>query len=397
MPPTTMDHLQHPPYVFDSDDSDGLPSYTSDFSGRRTKFNRDRDFSDIYDSYHNNNNINNYNSYGTDVTHSNLRNVRNSVLKRDPAPVPEQQHLPFSQHSTSNTNFIPGHDPFLDTDSMESIYDDGNIPPPNHGAGNIDPEVARRDPAVNRGRYRKWKICVCGSLCFFIIALAIILPLLFLVQRKVDYVILPLAISDQVINIDPNGFTIPINPVIHTTNENFFDIGLSLNVAGKHPLYANGTIPLGSGSLVDATLKSRSEQDVSFPFLVQYNRTYDPDFAYFSDLLTNCSTPGNMKLYMDVALDVQYRTYIKSGSMAERRDVYIPCPITEEKANSIKALLASGMLTSAIPTPPALPTLPTPIVPITPIQPVQPIEQDPLWAVSSSIAAPESTTVPNIW
>jgi len=162
---------------------------------------------------------------------------------------------------------------------------------------------------------------------------------LFLIKRPVSYQIAPLAVDDQVINIDPNGFTIPINPTIHTTNENFFDIGLHISVQGTHPAYAGGMVPLGSGRLEDATLYRRSEQDISFPFLVQYNNTFDPDFAYFSQVLDNCTDISNMQLYMDVGMLLNYHTWIKSGTMDESRNVYIPCPISSDEAQRIKTFL----------------------------------------------------------
>lgn len=294
----------------------------------------------------------------------------------------EYKYLP--DPSGNETRFYPINEYFTAAESVNNNNNNNNTES-EMTDGNI--QTTNQNHPPRRMNRRRWKICLCTSICCIIVPLIIILPILFLVERKVDYVIQPLKIDDQIINIDPNGFTIPVNPVIHTTNENFFDIGLYINVQGKHPAYANGEHALGEGTITDATLYARSEQDIIFPFLVQYNRTYDADFGYFSELLTNCSSPDNMELYLSVFLKIDYDTWIQSGSMDGVKEIYLPCPITSEEAVQIQNLLGSGMLDSVVDNSvTAAPDSDSEYPPL-------PVYDDPLWAVPGR----NPTEVPDIW
>lgn len=196
----------------------------------------------------------------------------------------------------------------------------------------------------NRG---KWKKIICASICLFILVVIVTLPILYLVRRDVSFDIVPINIEEETINIDPNGFNIPVNPTIHTKNENFFDISLnSVKVEGSHPSYANGVVPLGMGTIEQVILFKRSEMDFQFPFLVQYNRTFDPSAEYFTQLLTNCTNvdPNGRNLYLDVSVMVEYHTWVQSGVINENRNIVIPCPISSEQATKILQLVQTGIV-----------------------------------------------------
>jgi hypothetical protein len=200
---------------------------------------------------------------------------------------------------------------------------------------------------IGGGRGNRWKYCICGWICFCIMVLAIVLPVLFLVKRDVTFEIEPINISEETINIDPSGFSIPVNPTIHTENDNFFDISLDMVlVTGSHPSYAGGTVPLGTGNLSSVVLSKRSEMDVTFPFLVQYNNTFDENTQYFSELLTNCtnSEEAGRNLYLDVRILVNYHMWAKDGNLDEHREFIFPCPISAEKASTIQGLIGSGIV-----------------------------------------------------
>ena len=223
------------------------------------------------------------------------------------------------------------------------------------------PRIAPPDGPPPKKKWKGWAICVCCSIVFFVVALAIILPILFLIQRRVDFDILPIYVDNQTINIDPSGFTIPVNPTVHTVNENFFDIGISsLQVQGSHPLYGNGQLPLGTGFIQEITLWKRSEMNFTFPFVVVYNRTIDPDFTYFSALLTNCTMAGNANLYIGTNVEVNYHMWAKSDTIHDARNVMVPCPVTPERATEILAIVNSMKAAPAVPAPAGLPAVPSP-------------------------------------
>jgi hypothetical protein len=192
-------------------------------------------------------------------------------------------------------------------------------------------------------RRRQWKQCliwICiPFLCIFIL-LAIVLPVLFVIRRRVDFEIRPITIDQETINIDPNGFTISVDPVVYAINDNFFNIDISmLRVEGSHPLYADGRFPLGQGLLEDVTLHSRSDTEFILPFTVEYDRLRDDSLTYFSSLLTNCSETGNRNLHINVDVRADYHMWAHSDTLYSTRSVVLPCPIDVEQAQGIQSLL----------------------------------------------------------
>jgi len=213
----------------------------------------------------------------------------------------------------------------------ENAPDDPNDP---------DPSTVPLRLAQRRSRKRRWCIALCIVFSVIFVVLAVTLPVLFLVRRDVTFDIEPPAVENSTVNVDPSGFTIPIDPTVHATNKNYFDVLLtSIFVAANHPSYANGSVPLGTGTLNDVNLPKRSTIDFRFPFVVAYNRANDPNFAYFGELLQNCTQP-EAKLYLSVPIDVQYHVWAKSGTMQDERIVYVSCPVSPQKARSLLALLS---------------------------------------------------------
>jgi len=209
-----------------------------------------------------------------------------------------------------------------------------------NGAEEITPSPRRR---------RSWKKITCAVICCIIIPLIIILPVLYLVQRDVTFDIVPINIEEETINIDPNGFSIPVTPTVHTKNENFFDITLTnIDVKGSHPAYAQGLVPLGYGNTSGVVLPKRSETDFQFPFMVQYSRSSDTGIVYFSQLLTNCTNPdpNGRNLYLDISVDISYDMWARSGTISEVRNILVPCPISSEQAARIQRLIGSGILSN---------------------------------------------------
>lgn len=181
------------------------------------------------------------------------------------------------------------------------------------------------------------------TICFFItlvIVTCVVLAVLFLVERDVSYRLLPMDVMNNTINVTPEGFALPATPLIATTNENFFDIFLdTILITGKHPLYSNGTIPLGIGKIENAVLRKRSEDVIALPFLVEYKRDIDPSLEYFGELLSNCSNVSNGKLEFFVNIDINYHLWAKSGTINEQQIVSVPCPISTEEATRMQNLV----------------------------------------------------------
>lgn len=213
----------------------------------------------------------------------------------------------------------------------------GYLHPPLHDQWNGGtPLYEQVDPP--RRHYRK-RICAIISA---LVILAIIIAVALLFPRNVDYSLLPLQIDNKTINIDPSGFTFDLQPVLAFENHNHFDIGLhNLQVTGNHPLYADGLVPLGIGHLNDAKIPKRRNVNVTFPFNVHYNRTFDPLFTYFGSLLSNCTDPGNRKLFVSVDFSIAYSTFIKSGIIHHSQAVEVPCPIDTTTASTLLAMLSS--------------------------------------------------------
>ena len=94
-------------------------------------------------------------------------------------------------------------------------------------------------------RRKKW--CVCIMTTLVILTIIITLCVLFLVQRDVNFDIVPLSLSNVTIDPNPSGFTVPINPSVQAENDNFFDVHLTnVVVNGFHPLYGGGAVALAS-------------------------------------------------------------------------------------------------------------------------------------------------------
>jgi hypothetical protein len=199
-----------------------------------------------------------------------------------------------------------------------------------------------RDPP--RRKNRKWKIFTLVSIVLGLVALGTTLALLFCRERNVSFELLPLAIDNSTINVTPDGFSLPLNPGVRSRNDNYFDIVLTdVLVRGTHPLYAQGTVPMGTGSVSGVVLESRDETQFNFPFFVSFNRTYDPELLYFERLLTNCSaTPDIARLYFDVSIDVNFKMWAKSGSINRQMEILVPCPISQAQAINLKTNVLGG-------------------------------------------------------
>lgn len=175
-----------------------------------------------------------------------------------------------------------------------------------------------------------------GCFMLTIVVILITLGVLYLKQRQVSFTILPISINDTIINMNPDGFLIPIDPIIQAHNDNFFDVKLNtISVQALHSNYANGMSPLANGSLSNVLLKHREDTTFIFPLLFTYNSTLDPSYIYFEKLLTNCSDPTNAQLHIQVDINVDYSVWAKSGTMQDNRDLMVPCPIDVEKATRI--------------------------------------------------------------
>ncbi len=173
-----------------------------------------------------------------------------------------------------------------------------------------------------------------------ILSAAIILPLLFLVPRNVSFDILPISVENTTINVTPDGFFLPVTPIVLANNENFFDILLKkVSISGSHPSYSDGHIALGTGLVTNVNLNKRSFTQFPFLFNVQFNKTLDPQLSYLSSMLTNCSDPTNSKLYFDISVDVAYKMWAKSDSMNDKRNIIFPCPVSNEEAQRYMSFL----------------------------------------------------------
>jgi hypothetical protein len=168
----------------------------------------------------------------------------------------------------------------------------------------------------------------------------IVLAILYLKQRNVDFTILPPSVNDTTININPQGFEIPVNPEVEARNDNFFDVELKMiTVEALHPDYGNGSVPLGKGNVTNVVLGDRATTDFTFPLLFVYNSSMDSSYTYFEHLLLNCTDPANANLYLRAAIHVDYHVWAKSGNMDLDRDVSVPCPIDTEKARQILSIV----------------------------------------------------------
>jgi hypothetical protein len=203
--------------------------------------------------------------------------------------------------------------------------------------------VSPTSSIIRSSKKRKWKR-ICISLLVILILLAIpliTLGLLYLKQRDVNFTILPVLVNNATIELNPQGFTIPIDPEIEATNDNYFRIDLkSIHVEANHPDYGFGTIPLGIGSLYDVILHKRSTTVFSFPLEFTYNSTIDTSYFYLEQLLRNCSDTTNANLYVHVSIMVNYHVWAKSGTMNDDRDILVPCPIEPNDAKRILGIIS---------------------------------------------------------
>lgn len=245
-----------------------------------------------------------------------------------------QEHVPYvaTSHGNAGNNFS------MDQSARNLQREEREL----QNAAAVESPVKLDEISGGSWTKRKKRRCFlcCGLSVLLFAILAVTLPLLYCKQRAVEFDILPLVVSNQTINIDPQGFNISINPIVSANNHNFFDIKLtSLQVVGTNPLYDSGFTPLGTGSLADQILQKRGETQFSFPFIIAYNRTFDLSYNYFSGVLQNCTE--NMDLYVDVSVFVTYHVWAKDGTMTYNRLVGVPCPISATKATELKTLLAA--------------------------------------------------------
>jgi hypothetical protein len=194
------------------------------------------------------------------------------------------------------------------------------------------------------GNNKKKRFLITLGICIVpVVITLIVLAVLFLDQRPVTFDMMPIQIDNSSINVNPNGFTLPINPTVTVLNENFFPIYLDqILVNGYHPLYANGSVAMGTGETDNIFIPSRSNSSFNVTYQVQFSRANDPKLTYFMAMLTNCSSAQEPRsLYFDAEMNVQYHVWAKSGSMAQSKQVIVECPLSVDGAQNILNLVQS--------------------------------------------------------
>ena len=197
--------------------------------------------------------------------------------------------------------------------------------------------------SIVKRKGRKGKIIGASCCIFLFLALAAILGVLFVIPRTVTFDMLPIAVENSTIDATPEGFTLPVKPIVSSRNDNFFNIYLDkVRVDGFHPAYSGGSQSLGTGGVDGVVLKKRETTLFGFPFVVHFNRTYDPELAYFSELLTNCSSTTNSNLFFFVDISVDYHMWAKGDILRQRKEIVAPCPISTEEAIRIQSLIGAA-------------------------------------------------------
>lgn len=215
----------------------------------------------------------------------------------------------------------------LSEDSLESIrtltMDDPTVP---------------NQPPRNR-RKKVWIICC--SVFFVLLILVIVLVVLFLIERPVDFELMPLEVHNSTLDASPEGFTLPVDPTVKAHNSNFFDIYLQdVQVRGYNPSYAGGAVPLAIGNVSGINLESRADTFFDLPLIIEYKNAEDPNMVFFNEILTNCSESKNINLSIKIL--IHYHMYLKGGQKEDNRLVSVACPINPDKARQLKEFTGSG-------------------------------------------------------
>lgn len=184
-------------------------------------------------------------------------------------------------------------------------------------------------------------ICI---ICFSILLVssAIILPVLFLIQRSVTFDVIQFNIDTNSTSRISTGFNISAYPVIHVVNDNFFDITLSnLRVSSYTDLYGQGKQPLGYTPILPneiIELPPRNSINFTLTFIIIYDRTYDTELVFLKNLLSNCTSTNSINLYFN--LESNYKMWAQSGHIQENRHITIPCPITPDQSEQLGKILS---------------------------------------------------------
>jgi hypothetical protein len=170
---------------------------------------------------------------------------------------------------------------------------------------------------MNHKIMKKKNLLICLVLSIFLLVTLIVLCVLFLVPRAVDFY--PESSGASFSMEAPGTFLIEFLTDVSVTNKNFFSVTVSSRANLSAPLCGR---TIGHVSLRETRLPPRSTTSAKLQGTISYRATDDPKFCVLQEMSNGCAYKN---LTVSVTGDVKYSTWIKSGSTALTRDMQVDC------------------------------------------------------------------------
>ena len=157
--------------------------------------------------------------------------------------------------------------------------------------------------------------CIC--FCIFFLLILIVLCVLFLVPRAVNF---HPGFSGASFDMEtPGTFLIKFATDIKVTNKNFFSVTVSSAVNLSAPVCQR---TIGGATLMETYLPPRSITNGKLSGTIKYSAMNDSGYCVLKEMADGCSY-GN--LTVTAIGDVKYSTWIKSGSMSMTKELPVDC------------------------------------------------------------------------
>jgi len=188
------------------------------------------------------------------------------------------------------------------------------------------------------------RFCCCTLLIALFLIISVVLTLLLWVRPPnitIGGVNAPSTGSE--IQVTSDGLNINLGVNISVENPNFF--GVSFNKIQADIFYPINNTPIGGGNETDITFDSHSQTNFTFPFMIAYQKSLDPNNKILVDIATKCGFIGGTSspITVDYKITLALKVLFITISPVVSNTLSFACPLSQSDISSVASGLIGGL------------------------------------------------------
>ncbi|KAF9013996.1 hypothetical protein BDQ17DRAFT_1396083 [Cyathus striatus] len=191
------------------------------------------------------------------------------------------------------------------------------------------------------------RFCCCTLMTAILLIVCIVLTLALWVRPPGIEIgnIQPTSQNGSPFTVESDGLTINLGVNISIDNPNYFAVSFKqIKAEIFYPTSDGNDTAIGGGNLTDVVFHSHSEQNITFPFSIDYKTSLDPQSLILVDIGTKCGVIGSSKsdITVNYKITLGLKILFVTISPTVQNTVSFACPIDDSEIQALKALLGSA-------------------------------------------------------